>query len=153
MKKIVDARGLSCPQPVVLTKRALENQEIKEITAIVDNQVALENISRMLKTLKLTSVVDERGGDYYINILKEDEIGEQTTVGNWKGNTVILVTSNVLGQGDDKLGAVLIKSFFYTLTQMEERIESIIFMNSGVLLTTAGSDVLEHIQVLESNGI
>jgi TusA-related sulfurtransferase len=71
MRKVVDARGLSCPQPVVLTKQALDNKEINEVLTIVDNLTAVENVSRMVKTLKLGSVVDEKEGNYYINITKE----------------------------------------------------------------------------------
>ena len=43
MRKTIDARGLTCPQPVVLTKKALEEEEISEVLTIVDNSNALEN--------------------------------------------------------------------------------------------------------------
>ena len=65
----------------------------------------------------------------------------------------MVVKSNVLGQGDDVLGSVLMKSFLYTLTQMEGELETLIFLNGGVLLTTAGSEVLEHIKNLAKNGV
>jgi len=45
MRNVIDARGLACPQPVILTKKALEQQD--EITVIVDNATALENVRRM----------------------------------------------------------------------------------------------------------
>ena len=65
----------------------------------------------------------------------------------------VLITSNVLGKGDDTLGNILMKSFMYTLTQMEGAFRTIIFMNSGVLLTTEGSEVLEYIRALEDRQI
>ena len=49
MESLVDARGLSCPQPVILTKKALE--EGGSVTTVVDNTAALENVSRLAKTL------------------------------------------------------------------------------------------------------
>lgn len=152
MKKVIDARGLSCPQPVVLTKKALEGTDINEVLTIVDNPTALENVSRMVKTLNLESMVDEKEGQYYINIYKDEGLVGKDEKDTLEGNTVILVGSNVLGRGDDKLGGVLMKSFLYTLTQMEGEIKSIIFMNSGVLLTTAGSELIEHLQSLSNHG-
>lgn len=153
MKKVVDARGLSCPQPVVLTKKALEVTDIDEVLTIVDNMTALENVSRMVKTLNLESMVDEKEGQYYISIYKDEELQGRDEKETLEGNTVIMIGSNVLGRGDDKLGGALMKSFLYTLTQMEGEIKSVIFMNSGVLMTTAGSELIEHLQALSSQGV
>jgi len=150
MKKIVDARGLACPEPVVRTKQALDSRETSEVLTIVDNKTALENVSRLVKTLNLESAIDEQEGSYYINIVKDDLLPEKEAMG---GSTVVLVKSNVLGQGNDQLGGMLMKSFMYTLTQMEGEIKTLIFLNSGVLLTTAGSELIDHIKLLESNGV
>ncbi len=63
----IDARGLSCPQPVVLTKKALaENQNCAII--IVDNTIALENITRFAENKGLTVKSVEKNGDYEITI-------------------------------------------------------------------------------------
>jgi selenium metabolism protein YedF len=66
---------------------------------------------------------------------------------------VVLISSNVLGRGDDNLGAMLMKSFMYTLTQMQGEIRTMLFMNSGVLVTTGGSELIEHIKLLENHGV
>ena len=68
MTKItVDARGLSCPQPVVLTMEALKkNAEAYEI--LVDNQTALNNVSRFAKNAGKTVSVTESGEDYIIEV-------------------------------------------------------------------------------------
>lgn len=150
MKQTVDARGLNCPEPVIMTKKALDSQDVSEVLAIVDNRVALENISRMVKTMKLGSMVEEQDGLYYINITKEEAVPQKQSI---KAGATVVVKSNVLGQGDDVLGSVLMKSFMYTLTQMEGELETLIFLNGGVLLTTAGSEVLEHIKNLAKNGV
>jgi len=149
MKKTVDARGLACPEPVIMTKKALDSREVNEVLAIVDNQAALENISRMVRTLNLESMIEEQDGSFYINIVKEDVSPEKQDLG---GNTVVLVKSNVLGEGDDKLGSILMKSFMYTLTQMEGEIKTLMFLNSGVMLTTSGSELLEHLKSLANSG-
>ena len=48
MTMIIDARGLDCPHPVVLTNKAFEESD--EVTTIVDNAVAKENVSRLAKS-------------------------------------------------------------------------------------------------------
>lgn len=153
MKMTVDARGLSCPQPVVLTKKALEEQGVSEVLTIVDNTVALENVSRLLETLKLVPTVSQKDNDYYIDVVKTESLEEIGPQENLAGNTVIMLTSNLLGNGDPKLGTTLMKSFFYSISQLEGSIKSLIFMNAGVMLTTEGSEVLEHIKIMESRGI
>ena len=150
MKQTIDARGLNCPEPVILTKKALDSQDVSEVLAIVDNRAALENISRLIKTMNLGSMVEEQDGLFYINITKGEAVPQKERL---KAGATVVVGSNVLGQGDDLLGSVLMKSFMYTLTQMEGELETLIFLNGGVLLTTAGSEVLEHIKNLAKNGV
>ena len=68
MAKItVDARGLSCPQPVVLTMEALkQNAEAYEI--LVDTQTALNNVSRFVKNAGKTASVTEKDDEYIIEV-------------------------------------------------------------------------------------
>ena len=68
MAKItVDARGLSCPQPVVLTMEALkQNAEAYEI--LVDNQTALNNVSRFVKNAGKTASVTEKDDEYILEV-------------------------------------------------------------------------------------
>jgi len=60
---IVDARGLSCPQPVVLAKKALESN--KKVKVIVDNETALENVKRLGMKLECDVRVQAKSGDLY----------------------------------------------------------------------------------------
>jgi TusA-related sulfurtransferase len=65
----VDARGLSCPQPVVLTNRAIEaGAEILEV--LVDNEVSKENVLRLAKRHGLQTSFREEGPDIVIEIKK-----------------------------------------------------------------------------------
>ena len=65
---IVDCKGLSCPEPVIRTKKALK--ENSEIQVIVDNRVPLENISRYAKAVGVTPKVEERDGEWTITLKK-----------------------------------------------------------------------------------
>lgn len=57
---IVDARGLSCPQPSMLARQALQNLSKGTLEVIVDNGTARENVSRIAKNLGWEIDIDER---------------------------------------------------------------------------------------------
>ena len=46
----VDARGLSCPIPVVKTKEAIDKNPKSSLTVLVDNEVSKENVSRLARS-------------------------------------------------------------------------------------------------------
>ena len=65
----------------------------------------------------------------------------------------ILIQSEGLGRGDEKLGKLLMANFLRLLGEREDKPEAMIFWNAGVNLICEGSQVLEHIQKLESAGV
>lgn len=66
----VDARGRSCPEPVVMTKKALDHYDGQEIVVLVDTNVAKENVSRLAKNLGFTVSLTGEGGDIRITCTK-----------------------------------------------------------------------------------
>ena len=70
MTNIIDARGLACPQPVINTKKALEAIEEGLVTVVVDNVAARDNVRRFAESQGLTVTVEEKEGDYHLNIAK-----------------------------------------------------------------------------------
>ena len=68
-------------------------------------------------------------------------------------NTVIFVSSSELGRGSAELGEILIKSFMYTLVESDTPPQTMVFVNSGVKLTTENSPVLEHLITLNQRGV
>ena len=151
MTKIVDARGLNCPQPVILTKRVMDENSGEEILTMVDNSSALENVSKLAVSQDYTFTVESQGTEYHIHMSPPEST--RTDQERPIQALVVLVKSEYLGQGDDELGAVLTKSFFYTLTEMSSQLHTLIFMNGGVHLTTTGSPVLEHLEYMEQQGV
>lgn len=148
----VDARGLDCPMPVIKTKKAL--QESEQVVAIVDNETAKENVSKLAKSMNCNINIRESEGDFYIDIFKgektsEEQLSEKPSI----QDMVIFVGSDKMGLGSDELGEVLIKGYFYALTECEPYPKSILFVNSGVNLTIEGSAVLENLRKLESMGV
>jgi selenium metabolism protein YedF len=155
MDKTVDARGLACPRPVLMTKEALEEVGEGIITVLVDNVASRENVKRFAQRMGCTVEVKEEGGFFRIVIAKgytcelprAQEESEQAQSG-----PVILITSDKLGD-DEELGRLLMRGFISTLKDATCRPSKLLFMNTGVFLTVAGSPLLESLRVLESQGV
>lgn len=64
-----------------------------------------------------------------------------------------LVLSDRIGGSDDKLGAVLMRSFLYSLARNEERPARVLLMNDGVRLACEGSESLEDLRLLAEAGV
>ncbi|MGB4508464.1 MAG: sulfurtransferase-like selenium metabolism protein YedF [Syntrophomonadaceae bacterium] len=151
MSEIVDARGLNCPEPVILTKRAMDIGEVDRLVTIVDRTAALENVTKLARSQGYEVEVEDKEGDYYITMVRSREISAQDA--GDQDDVAILITNRYFGQGDEELGKILMRSFLYTLTELNGRVKNIIFMNSGVFLTTEGSEVLEILQSLSQEGV
>ena len=70
MPKVVDARGRSCPEPVIMTKNAIESNPNEPIQVLVNEYVTVENITRFAKWKGNKVNVEEKGEDYTLNIRK-----------------------------------------------------------------------------------
>ena len=68
-KEVIDARGLSCPQPVLLTKKALENGG-SAYEVLVDNGTAKENVTRFAQNAGYKVSAAEDGDDYRLTLTK-----------------------------------------------------------------------------------
>ncbi|MGL4284665.1 MAG: sulfurtransferase TusA family protein [Eubacterium aggregans] len=69
MDNTVDARGLSCPIPVVMVKKAMAG-EPAAVSVLVNNPVAMENVTRFAEHQGYTVVVTEASGDYHLDLKK-----------------------------------------------------------------------------------
>ena len=65
----IDCRGLSCPEPVIRTKKAIrENPQTLDV--LVDQRAPLENVSRFLRAMKYDVSVQEENGQWRISASK-----------------------------------------------------------------------------------
>ena len=151
MSKVVDARGLECPQPVVLTNRALGESD--EVTTIVDNEVAKENVSRLARSKAFRVEIEEKEALFYLHLTRESSKTEPAPEKVVTGPTILLIASDSFGRGSEELGQLLIRSFLHTLGEVSPLPNRIICLNSGVKLVVEGSLVLEDLRALEEKGI
>lgn len=156
MNTQVDARGMACPKPVIMTKKELDKIEKGDITTIVDNEVAKENVSKLASGLGLTYSVDKKSdNEFYIHIIKgEETLGEkdEKELDNFKDLT-IAISSDIMGKGEEELGKILMKSFIYTVRETSPYPSCIVFYNRGVFLTAQDSPVLDDLIALASKGV
>jgi tRNA 2-thiouridine synthesizing protein A len=71
MTKTIDARGLSCPQPVLMFLEAVKSDPDTEFTVLVDTEASKENVSRAAESQNCqVKAVTEQGDEYHLTIVK-----------------------------------------------------------------------------------
>ena len=170
----VNAMGDICPIPVVKTKKALgELNGPGEIEVLVDNETAVKNVTKMARSSGAEAESEQLGDKQYRVLItvgenaaeklksakspavqpqgqtqQEAAAGCRTCVG-----TVVAVGSDRMGEGSEELGHILIKSFIFALTQLDDLPDKILFYNGGAKLTVEESESLEDLRTLEEQGV
>lgn len=162
----VNAMGDACPIPVVKTQNAIKGmKEPGEVEIFVDNEIAVQNLTKManqkgydVKSEKLEEqkysvvmTIKEITVEAEEEVQKKEE--ENCQVDSRKKNTVVVISSSKMGEGNEELGGVLIKGFVYALTQQDELPGTMLFYNGGAKLTCEDSEVLEDLKSLEALGV
>lgn len=148
----IDLKGMSCPFPVIETKKLVESRKVPELNVLVDNGPPKENVTRYLESQGYCVSVEKEQADTAVLHATKTEGAEAISVQTGK-KVVVLVDGATVGRGDDLLGAVLMKSFLHTLKEIEPRPWRLIFINAGVKLAAEGSDLLSVLSELERLGI
>ena len=160
--RTVDARGLTCPLPVVNAKKAA--QEMNEegiLTVLVDNEIAVQNLQKFATQKGYEAAGEKKGEKEYevtmklsasvVEPVQEEEI--QCAVDSRKNGMVVVLSGNVMGTGDEKLGTSLMKAFVFAVTKQDVLPETIVCYNTGAYLTCEGADTLEDLKSLEAEGV
>ena len=166
MNKTVDARGMACPLPVVNAKKASEDMNPGDVlTVIVDNEIAVQNLQRFASH-KGFGVKAEKKTEKEFVLTMQIAAAQQTAAPNdeeaeeiqchtdmiKKGMTVVL-SADVMGQGDERLGKNLMKAFVFALTKQDQLPQTILCYNKGAFLSCDGADTLEDLKNLEAEGV
>ena len=141
--------GDICPVPVIKVKKALAEHTALAVT--VDNDIAVENISKYLKAMDATFTTQADGAHFVITINREGTTIPAPTQG--VSGTAVVISSQYMGRGTDALGAILIKGFIFAQTQLETLPGTIIFYNGGVQHTLENAPSIADLQYLQDNGV
>lgn len=136
--------------------QALTGPETIEV--LVDNEIAVQNVTKMASSSG-GQVSSEKISDaeFKITIQMEGAVAaeeeETDCMPDARSNTVVVVSSDRMGTGNDELGKVLIKGFIFAVTQLDTLPKTMLFYNGGATLTAEGSDSLEDLKSLEAQGV
>ena len=152
----VDARGVPCPQPVVMARRAMRAGG--PLLVLLDSETAVSNVSRMARAAGWDVTVEEREDGTSLTLSPPGAASPlgQPAVGlaaiGAPGPLVVLLSADTIGRGDDNLGQILMRSFLHTLNDAERRPDTIICMNGGARLAAAGSAAVDDLRELVQGG-
>ena len=161
----VNALGDACPIPVVKTKNAIKELGGSGVVeTLVDNEIAVQNLTKMAnqKGYKVSSkklsdrqyqVTMEIGENSADNQTAPTKAESETCIPDARENTVVVIASATMGEGDPELGRLLMKGYIYALTQLDTLPKTLLFYNGGAALTCEGSASLEDLKSLEAQGV
>ena len=163
MKKNLDARGKSCPIPVIETKKMLGTLKAGDVLEVtVDNYIAVQNLCKMAAQKNIPVSSEKIDENNYLVIFSEtgENIGEvenlpeeELCIPNRIDRTVVVIASEKMGEGDEKLGTALMKGFVYALTEQDKLPAVVLLYNNGAKLSIRGSESLADLKLLESQGV
>lgn len=161
MKKVVNALGEQCPIPVVKSLHALQEMNEPGILEVhVDNEIAVQNLTKMAGSKKMTTKSTKISDKEYIVTIdvteaQNSEPLQPVPAGTTStcSNLVVAISSAFMGQGDDKLGKTLMKGFVFAVSQLPQLPETVVLYNGGAKLSVEGSDSLGDLQNMAQQGV
>jgi len=153
--KVIDARGLACPAPVLMARDAVETDANGRVKVIVNDHASKENVSLFLESRGFHVSVDERDGDFHI--IGEGGPGVAPSAADLPDadlkKIMVMITTDRMGYGDDTLGLKLMLNFIKTLREMGSELWRLALVNNGVKLAVTGSGALEDLNALAAAGV
>ena len=163
--KTFDARGMACPLPVVNAKKASEEMTNGgTLTVLVDNEIAVQNLTKFGNSKGFTVSSEKKADKDFAVTFQIPENGAAPATAaesaaptcapdSKKHGLIAVLSANTMGNGEEQLGKLLMKSFIFALTKQAQLPETILCYNSGAYLTCEGSDSLEDLKSLEAEGV
>lgn len=163
MAILIDTRGKACPQPIILTKQAIKvAPENSAFEVMCDNDTARGNLLTYLATLNLPAQCEIKDAVFHIFFStgnatiepSDEEAFEQYSCEAPSADNYAMVFRGItMGVGDDKLGALLMRSCINSIASLDKLPQLIVLYNAGVTLAAEGADTAQSIKDLEGSGV
>lgn len=151
MNCFIDIRGMAADESWLIIQENLADAENDCMTTVTDSLDKAYRIQKLAMVSGIKTHLEKFGGDYFIHInstrLQE---GDKDPLPR---NAVVVITGCTFGRGDETLGKALMKGYLCQIKHIKPYPRAIIFINSGVLLTTEGSEVLDYLHALVKKGV
>lgn len=161
--RIVDTRGKVCPEPLIAAKKMLKEVHEGEIFQILtDNKTSYSNLLRFLNDIKTEVSSEETGNEWRITVKKKTKSESNARPEDYcspaithfeKGDFIVVLSSDRMGDGDDDLGRLLMGNFLKALKDIDKLPQKVIFYNKGVTLATKDSPHIDILRDLEKMGV
>ncbi len=154
---------------------------VKSVEVSVDNFIAVQNLSKMAVQKHLEVASKKLNDNHYVVMITakanltdaqladfqqadsqpavHQSVEPQGTTAtgclpdNRKAKEVVVLSSDKMGEGDEKLGRALMKGFIYAMTEQDSLPQTVLLYNNGAKLAVEGSDSLADLKLLEAQGV
>ncbi|OGJ87442.1 MAG: hypothetical protein A2268_14500 [Candidatus Raymondbacteria bacterium RifOxyA12_full_50_37] len=158
--KTVDARGLLCPKPLILTKKEFSGLTPgEELTILIDNETSKSNVERFLTDNGAAVTVTSENGLFTLKAVKKTlalahpDAESYCTAIQPANPHVICIKADTMGHGEEDLGRILIKAFINTIKEASPLPGSIVFYNKGIFLALTDSPVINALVDLQEKKV
>ena len=157
--KIIDTKGHTCPQPLIMLKEGLLETEVgAQVQVITDNETSLKNLLAYLNDQGASPDVETKGKVHTITTLRpasavaESDPAAYCSTESISNDYVVCLKSNMMGEGDPDLGKLLMETFVENLKLQDHLPTHVVMYNSGVKLAMKESPVCSSLSDLEELG-
>jgi selenium metabolism protein YedF len=163
-ERTLDCLGMTCPQPLVACRNCIESDSPDSLKVLVDDEAALENVTRYLTSSGYEPQSVKDGRTWVITATRGANAGHAKAPAvedfpcpvpakNEAQRIVVFLTADVIGRGDDELGGKLMGNFLKTLPELGKELWRVVMVNAAVKLSAADNPNLEALRVLEAKGV
>ena len=148
-----------CPYPVIETRKQILANPGVALKVTVGDEAGRDNVSRLAQKMGYQATAEENPVGFTLTLTPEgDAISQPSTstapqTEQTSGASVVYCGSDQMGSGDEGFGRVLMKNFLMTLLEMDPLPSHILFVNSGINLTTEEGEIYEALAKLEEKGV
>ena len=155
----LDCRGLACPQPVMRSRDAVAGGA-QALEVLVDNEPARENLRRFFEGRGFSVAANQEGPDCWrisatagAAAAAPQQATEVAPAAEGNSRTLVLITTETIGRGDDELGGKLMGNFLATLPELGPRLWRIVLINGGVKLASQPGPALDALKKMAAEGV
>jgi len=154
----LDYSQQKCPYPVIETRKQMLANPGIVLEISVGDEAGRDNVSRLAEKMGYRAAATPATSGFTLTLTPDGSSvapteATVTAPAQQGGASVVYCASDRMGSGDDGFGRVLMKNFLMALLEMEPLPSHILFVNSGINLTTEAGEILEALKKLQSSGV
>ena len=161
--KVIDLRGLKCPQPIIMLRKEFKNLTAPfSVIVLTDNEISKSNLLKFLSDNKYFTENYKKDDHWILEVhankdyLTDNDLSynDYCSISDKKlNNSIVVIKNDKMGIGDDDLGMILIQGYFSSISELDKYPSAFIFYNKGVLLCRETSRIKEYLKKLNDNGV